>query len=293
MNEIEYRENEFVSRAASGPLASWRRHWIQGTLYALIGAAIGIGVALVIPPTYTAETRVAVGAGDLTSGAIAGFPIAASGLASNYARYINDRGVASTDVPANVELSASQIPESNVVRIEARSVDAEAARVAATTAAQGLVDAVNSNGADTADDVFSKFTEATATEAAAQSALAAAQHELDTLLGNPNASKARIKAARSDVTDASAKAAQADLQASALRQRYTNLVAQASTAAKLQLVRTAESTTSNVPSLLQRLGLLGLVVGAAIGLVAVVAQERRRAAKAAAAPRKADVRTGE
>jgi len=180
-----------------------------------------------------------------------------------------------------------------VVRIEARSVDAEAARVAATTAAQGLVDAVNSNGADTADDVFSKFTEATATEAAAQSALAAAQHELDTLLGNPNASKARIKAARSDVTDASAKAAQADLQASALRQRYTHLVAQASTAAKLQLVRTAESTTSNVPSLLQRLGLLGLVVGAAIGLVAVVAQERRRAAKAAAAPRKADVRTGE
>jgi capsular polysaccharide biosynthesis protein len=235
-----------------------------------------VGAAFAIPVTYTAEARVAVGAGDLTSGAIAGFPVAASQLASNYARYVNDRGVAATDLPENVTLSASQIPESNVIRIEVESTDPEAARSAANTAAQLLVDAVNGSGKTSATDVAADFEKAAAEDAAAQTDLAAAQHDLDKELGKANPSNSKVKSLRSDVTDAAAKAADTGLSVNALRQRYTNLVASASTAANLQLIRTADGLDTNRTSLLARLGLAGLAAGAAVGLIVAVMLERRR-----------------
>ncbi len=86
-----------------------------------------------------------------------------------------------------------------------------------------------------------------------------------------------MKSLRSDVTDAAAKAANTSLTANALRQRYTNLVVSASTAANLQLIRTADSLESNRTSLLARLGLAGLAGGAAVGLILAVVLERRRA----------------
>jgi capsular polysaccharide biosynthesis protein len=276
LTTTEYREAEPFTEAAAGPLAAWRHHWILGVVAALLGAALGVGAAFAIPVTYTAEARVAVGAGDLTSGAIAGFPVAASQLASNYARYVNDRGVAATDLPENVTLSASQIPESNVIRIEVESTDPEAARSAANTAAQLLVDAVNGSGKTSATDVAADFEKAAAEDAAAQTDLAAAQHDLDKELGKANPSNSKVKSLRSDVTDAAAKAADTGLSVNALRQRYTNLVASASTAANLQLIRTADGLDTNRTSLLARLGLAGLAAGAAVGLIVAVVLERRR-----------------
>ena len=276
MTRPEYQEDEPYTRAAARPLESWRRHWIVGTVIALIATGLGAAAAFALPVTYTAEARVAVGSGDLTSSAIAGFPLAASQLASNYARYVNDRGVASTDVPDGVDLAASQIPESNVIRIEATSADPEAARSAANGAADQLISVVNDNGTVPKDEVFDQFTKAAADKAAADTALAAAQHTLDNLLAKPDASKAKLKAARADVTDAAAKAAKAGLQSQALQQRYTSLVANPSTSATLKLIRTADEISSNRTSLLARLGLLGLVVGGAVGLVVAVLLDRRR-----------------
>ena len=277
LSTTEYREAEPFTQAAAGPLAAWRHHWILGVVAALLGAALGVGAAFAIPVTYTAEARVAVGAGDLTSGAIAGFPVAASQLASNYARYVNDRGVAGTDLPENVTLSASQIPESNVIRIEVESADAEAARSAANKAAQLLVDAVNGGGKTSATDVAADFEKAAKDDAAAQTDLAAAQHDLDQELGKAKPSKSKVKSLRSDVTAATAKSDNTALTANALRQRYTNLIASGSTAANLQLIRTADGLESNRTSLVARLGLAGLVVGAAVGLIIAVVIERRRA----------------
>ncbi len=281
MSTIEYREAEPFNRAGTGPLTSWRRHWVVGLLAALLGAALGLGAAFVLPVTYTAEARVAVGAGDLTSGAIAGFPVAASQLASNYARYVNDRGVAGTDVPENVTLSASQIPESNVIRIEADSADPAAARDAANRAAQTLIDTVNNSGKTSADDVYAEFGKAAKADAAAQTELRAAQATLDKLLGQDNPSKGKLKSARADLTDAAAKADNTSLTLNALRQKYTNLTTGSSTAANLLLVRSSDDLTSNRTSLLARFGLAGLAAGAAIGLIAAVAIERRRVRRTA------------
>lgn len=276
MSSIEYQEAEPVTRATAGPLTALRRHWPAATALALVGALLGAGVAFIVPTTWTAESRVAVGAGDLTSGAIAGFPIAASQLASNYARYVNDRGVAGTDVPEGVELSASQIPESNVIRIEASSADPDAARAAANTAATELIDTVNAGSRTTAEEVYAEFQELAGEDAAAQTALAAAQHDLDELLAEEDPSRRAVAAAREDVTEAAAKAADTAMRANAVRQRYTTLVAGTSSAANLLLVREADALESNRASLLARLGLAGLAAGAAAGLVLAVALERRR-----------------
>jgi len=277
LSTTEYREAEPFNQAAAGPLTAWRHHWILGVIAALLGAALGVAAGFAIPVTYTAESRVAVGSGDLTSGAIAGFPVAASQLASNYARYVNDRGVAATDLPDNVTLSASQIPESNVIRIEVESADAEAARSAANKAAELLIEAVNGSGKSSAPDVAADFAKAAKDDATAQTQLAAAQHDLDQELGKNAPSKSKVKSLRSAVTEAAAKADNTSLTASALRQRYTNLVVSASTAANLQLIRTAEGLDSNRTSLLARLGLAGLAAGAAVGLILAVVLERRRA----------------
>ncbi len=283
MSTIEYRESEPFTAAAAGPLTSWRRHWVLGLFAALLGAALGVGAAFVMPVTYTAESRVAVGSGDLSSGAIAGFPVAAAQLASNYARYVNDRGIAGTDVPEGVTLSASQIPESNVIRIEAESADPNAARDAANRTAQTLIDTVNDTGKTSADDVYAEFGKAANADAAAQTDLRAAQATLDKLLGEDNPSNAKLKAARADLTDAAAKAANTSLTANALRQKYTNLTTGSSTAANLLLVRSSDAITSNRTSLLARLGLAGLAAGAAVGLLLAIAIERRRSRRPSAA----------
>ncbi|MFT4217186.1 MAG: hypothetical protein QM619_08400 [Micropruina sp.] len=247
----------------------------MGTVVALVGAAIGIGIGFASPVTYTAESRVAVGAGDLSAGAVAGYPVAAESLASNYARYVNDRGVAQTDVPEGVTLSASQIPESNVIRIEAASADPEAATSAANTAADQLVSVVNDGGRQTTESVFEEFTEAASDDAKAQTRLAAAENDLNDLLLDEDSPKSDIQDARSAVTKATAAAANTAAKAAALRQKYTNLVDGSAVAGNLLVIRTAGDPTSNQMSAMSRLGLLGLVVGAAAGLVIASTLERR------------------
>lgn len=264
-----------------------------GTLVALLFAALGAGAGFLAPVTWTAESRVAVGSGDLTSAAIAGFPLAASQLASNYARYVNDTGVAGSPVPGNVELSASQIPDSNVVRIEATSADPDAAKAAANDTAQKLIDLVNNNGNEPADKVYEAFTKAAEDDAAADSDVADAQHTLDKLLGRTDASKAAIRSAREKVAEASAKAAETGLLSDALRQKYTSMVAGANTSAKLQLARTADSISSNRTSLATRFGLLGLAAGAVLGLLIAIGLDRRRVARGVRTARGTDARPGE
>lgn len=286
MSSTEYRESEPFTQVAIGPLAAWRRHWVRGVVSALVGAVVGVAAGFAIPAAYTAEARVAVGAGDLTSGAVAGFPIAASGLASNYARYVNDRGIAKTDVPEGVELSASQIPESNVIRIEAVSADPDAATAAANTAANQLVTIVNSGNRQSADEVFNEFAKAAKADAKAQTKLAAEQYDLGQLLIK-EASKSKIRAARDDVSAAMSAAASTAAKAAALKQQYSYLIDGTRTAASLMVIRTADGLSSSRTSRVSQLGLLGLIVGAAVGLVIAARLERQRPSSSSVVDEKA------
>ena len=112
------------------PLRAVVRFWPMSFALAFVGLVAGIGVGAGKPPIYTAETRLAIGAQGLSSYAIPGFALAAQELAADYARYVSlaQDGSALTAALGSrsaeiVGLSASPVPNSSVVSVEAQSRD--------------------------------------------------------------------------------------------------------------------------------------------------------------------------
>ena len=104
-------------------MVALRRHKWLTALLVLIGIAGGIGLAMVRPTIYTAETRLAVAGGNLTAEAVPGFALASQQMAANYARYVDnaeEQGALESKLgvrPQTVtEVVASPIPNSNVLQ---------------------------------------------------------------------------------------------------------------------------------------------------------------------------------
>nr|WP_277626808.1 hypothetical protein [Arsenicicoccus piscis] len=253
-----------------------RQRWWLAAVLPIIGAIIGFLVAAMLPTTYTAESRVAVGKGDLSSGAIAGFPVAAASLASNYARYVNDSGVAGqTEVPEGVTMAASEIPDSSVVRIEATSKDQDQAVAAAQKTAEDLVKQVNGSQAEgSPQTALADYNKIAAQWAAAQTASNAAADRVGKLSGTGSSATA-LAEARKTYEDAQVKLASLAVQKEALSQKYQNMVANSSTAADLTLVKKAEVTASDKSSREQTLALIGLVLGLGLALLLAARAARR------------------
>lgn len=118
----------------------------------VIGALIGAAFAMLRPPSYTAEARLYVGKTmNLTNTAsIAGLANAGSQMASAYSRLISTSTVL-TEVERRVghpghlggSLSASPVPQSPVIRIDASSSTSQGAVDLAQAGAAALIDAVN------------------------------------------------------------------------------------------------------------------------------------------------------
>jgi len=240
--------------------------------------------------TYTAESRVAVGKGDLTSGAIAGFPMAASAMASNYARYVSDSGIeGKTSVPAGVEVTASQIPESAVIRIETTGMDREAVVQAAQSTADDLVKKVNA-GASEADPAttLEQYRKASADWAAAKATREAAQSRVGELSGRGSTAAARA-AANKAKADAEARESFLQVQMDGLGDKYRQQISQSSTAANLTVVKEADIVKSDKAGRQQRMALIGLAAGLALALV--IATLLERAARRRPSPRRSESAT--
>jgi hypothetical protein len=259
------------------PLTALLRLWPVALVLAGAGAFAGVTYAQGQPTTYTAETRLAVGMGDLSSGAIAGFPEAANQLASNYSRYVNDQGLTgSSDLAA---VAASQIPESNVIRIEAVSTDQRAAVAQVARTADDLVDEVNNPRTDLSD-LLQTYKEAAANWARTSTQLAGAQAEFNRLQANANATPQRLDRASIRLQAALSDEASARVQKDALGARYQNRVT-SSVAADLSVVREASVVSDDRRSRIERYGLLGGVAGIAAALLLAVAWDRRRSRRRA------------
>ncbi len=275
-------EVEPVAAAVSRPLQSLRKHWLPALLIMGLGTGSGVALGVTRPVTYTAEARVAVGAGDLSTGAIAGFPLAAKELASNYARWINDQGLRN-DQTEGVTMAASPIPESSIIRVEGTGTNLAAVTKATEATANELVKAANGDGTNLDPKVtFTAYTKASDEWAAAKSALTTAQAQLDKLLATPNGATtgtvgttSQITTAREAVTKAMALETQKLQYMNALGAKYQNQLVNASQAADLVVVRKAEESSNDRMSQIQRYGLLGLIVGSALALLAAVALDRR------------------
>lgn len=281
MSTLDIREDEPVAAGTAGLLDSLRRHWVPVAAIAVALTLIGALAGFLQPATHTAEARVAVGKGDLTSGAIAGFPLAARELASNYSRYINDTGVAGDAVPDGATLSASPIPESNVIRIRAESRDEAQATAVAAQAAADLVAAVNTNDAErgsgaTLDGLraaHDTLREATSVFEHYTSLLARQSANPATPAGELEGTRAKLNAAITEKEIAQAKV-------EAIQTKYIRQVSEDSQAANLVLVREASLVGSSRPGAIQRGAILGLGVGVLAGCASALVLSRRGTASA-------------
>lgn len=252
--------------------------WKLTAALVLAGLLLGILAAFVQPEKFTAETRVAVGYGNLSSGAIAGFPEAAGDLASNYARYVSDQGVVgmtpSGGSLGGVEVTGSPIPESNVIRIETVSSDMEAATETAERTAEELIETVNNpDGVDSDEVILEDFTVIARELADARNAESAARTNL-ARLRNSEAPQAAIDRQSQRVADATSARSVMELRRTAMQTRYINATT-ASETADLQLVDEAQIVETSRSGALQRYGLLGLVVGGVAAVAVAAVLERR------------------
>jgi capsular polysaccharide biosynthesis protein len=263
-----------------------RRHaWVGASI--LLGIAAGAGLGLLWPTTYRAETRLAVGGSSLTATAVPGFALASEELAASYARYVNnaqEQSALETQLgirEGTIEkISASPIPESNVVRIEVVAHDAAAATRAAATVADSLVRQVNdaSDVQDDAAETLREYTDISKSVAAAEQAASAAEAAVDSA---QDQAAADLDVLRATAAEAVAQLEIFKVQQQALGQKYRAQVeATGETAVDLTVVQDAVSKGSDRLPNLERFGLAGAVVGALLALAISVALERRRLTRA-------------
>ena len=140
----------------------------------------GVVWASTVPVRYVAEAQVIAGATSVTAAAVPSFAEAGNQLAETYSRVFAGDGVQSALEEAvdeeSVELTASPIPGSSIIVIEARGASAEAATTAADAGVDALVSVVTSlldNDADVQAATVD-LNEANVRLGAAESALASA-----------------------------------------------------------------------------------------------------------------------
>jgi hypothetical protein len=139
---------EFEQLPRVGVLQSARRHWLIVLLPVLVLVPVVAVVAARRTPTYSAEARLIVGRLNLsTPGAIAGFAQAAQDLAATYPLVIYANGVVKPVArklhmsPSEVlsGISATEVPSSSVIRVDATAKSAIIATSLANAASKSLI----------------------------------------------------------------------------------------------------------------------------------------------------------
>lgn len=264
------------------PLAALRKHWVPALVLTLLLAVLGAGVGALREPTYTGEARLAVGAGELSTLAIPGFPTASEDLASSYARWVTAVGVGEMTLPeATMSLSASPIPESNVIRIEATSKVRDVAVESADAAAAQLIEEIDRVERDNDPDVVlrevNSYTEEL-TRLSEEVARTKSDYEV-AQRGRleEQVSEAEVEAKFEDYVDAQVKLDTENLEQAALQERYRRIVSDQTTEADLRSIgQGAVITDNDRASTAQFLGIVGFGAGVFVSLVASTVYERRR-----------------
>lgn len=264
-----------AGRAGVAPLRALARHPLLTLL--LVGAltALGVFAGRATPVSHTAETRLAVGAGEMSAFAIPGFPLASRELASNYARWVqNTAADPSLATPGVTEVRASPIPDSNIVRIEAEGSTPQAAKAGATAAAQRLVEEVNTARAEASiTSTKAAFDKLAEQAGAAEARVSALQAQLGNRSGAPTQER---------LAEANAAASKLRLERDAKGELYRRLVSQSSAGSDLKIVQETAATGDDHVALMARYGLLGLGAGLVLSFLAAMALENRRARRRAA-----------
>lgn len=257
------------------PLGALLRRWWLPLILVPLFTVAAVGVSRTMPPTYVAEARLAVGAGEQSAGAITAFPQAARDLAAGYARWIQNNGGQSVGSGGVYSVTGSQIPDSPVVRVEARAATSAAAVAAVKKASDALVAQVNKNRADQDPaKVWAAYQTELKKYATAETQVNRAVIEYGDAVGG-NDGESAIAAAAKRMIDARVALGEAQLKRDAQYQLYVRLTSQASASADLTVVSAAKPAGDDSSALRQRLAIIGFFVGLAIALFLAVALDRR------------------
>ncbi|WP_432547370.1 hypothetical protein [Kineococcus sp. SYSU DK004] len=269
------------------PLTALARRWKLAAALVVGGALAGAGLALATPATYTGEARVAVGSQSLDARIVAGYSVAANQLASDIARYVNDRQAQGDLAPVLGEradeverVSASPIAGSSVIVVEVDATGADTATQAAQAVAQQLVDQVNSANTGAPDALLQQYRDLTAEVERARQAAAQAEGALAEAQAT-GAAPAQVEAARLAAQESAAALDVLEVQQQALSSRYRNAVSNTPSASGLSVVREAQVSRDDRSSTLQRNVLAGAGLGGLLALLLATWADRRRARRSA------------
>lgn len=276
---------EAFSATPSTPLNALARRWWLALLLVVVGGGAGAVFGGLQAPTYTGEARVAVGSESLDARIVAGYSLAATQLASDIARYVNDAqaqaalapvlGDAARDVST---VAASPIADSSVVRIEVQATTRKAAVDGAQAVAQQLADQVNATTTESADTLLQQYTQLSTQVATAQQTASDAQGALASAIAGEQAQPV-VDAARTAVEQANSALAVLEVQQQALSQRYRSAVTNTPAAAGLRVVQTGQLAGDDRGSHVQKFGLAGAVLGLLVALLVAVVLDRRRVSR--------------
>jgi hypothetical protein len=260
------------------PLQAVARHPILALVpvILLIGAAVAVANAR--KPTYTAESRVAIGSFSPSEQAAPGAAYAGTQFASAYSRAITAEAVvrpvarATHLAPGAVtgRLSATPVPDSPFLRIQATGPTAPAAEGLASAATGALTDYVRRSGATSAQTarLLQRFRTA---QAEAEGAATTADRARKDLNRHPNdgGARRRLERARTDVETTS-------LRARGLRTAYLQEAQSTTSGIPVRVLNQADAATSDAEQKLRLLLTVGAAAGIAIGVALATAVASRR-----------------
>jgi hypothetical protein len=260
------------------PLEAVRRHPLLTLVPILLLIGAAIAVASQRKPTYSAESRVAIGSFTPTEQSAPGAAYAGTQFASAYSRAITAQDVvrpAAQQVhlsPAQAagRLSATPIPDSPFLRIQATGPSAPSALGLAAAATNSLMAYVRRSGATdaTTSGLLERFR---AAQAEAEKAGTKANSAREAVNRSPHnrSAKARLARARTDVETAS-------LRASGLRSAYLQQAQSTSSGIPVRVLNPPSAASSDREQTLRLLVTVAAVAGIALGVALATAVASRR-----------------
>jgi capsular polysaccharide biosynthesis protein len=272
VERVVYVEPSTIHEAVS-------RFWLLILLVAVIGAAAGVYRGMSEPPAYTASAQLGVGLTNVgTPAGLGGFAQSGPTLAAAYSRaaiaqpvvasVAKKVGMTEEDVRGTV--SASSVPDTPVIRVDAVATD----EGGAIAVANAMADALARYAGDT--DASRREGETLLRQ------YRAAQRELESIRGRVTRAEKRVDDgggddAESALRSARAEASTASLRVKTLGARYEANQQNVTAANPVQVLQRASSATSDERSIVLKNGFLGAAAGLVVGAaLAVLLANRRR-----------------
>jgi hypothetical protein len=280
--------------AGVGPIGrSALAHPVLVGLCTVVGLVAGAGAGYVHPVSYTADSSLIVGrTTGIAEDELAGLAVAIESLASNYARLMTTSKVISAtesilhDPTLPGTVSASPVPQSSIIDVQAVSPTKQGAINLANAGAVALVNAVDqltNEGQAELVPLLANYEKTDRTYEKMTVEATVLQGQLNALLARIGtgaasaAEKAREQALDAQITVVQTQADLAKFQANTYQNEYTSALPPLTIQeAIVQKVGNATYSGSNLDSYIEAGGLAGAVGGLVIGLAGAALLDARR-----------------